>query len=533
MGNDHTSRAIRNGLLVATLCAFGWTPLLDGGELPGRIFVSNRDSMTVIDPDDYATPGVIRERYDGPGAGQRGAGEGCRPIGAFGITFTGTSMLRGDVVKLDVESAELNHFLIELDFVSEESVSLFFVIYESITDELEGEYAEWFFAEQLVVGHGPDLYSSGEVGMTMLADRYYVLACAWDVPEITFGLDDVTMPDSFELGTVEARIAINNPFPLEKDPFFDFDNGFLSVGTYSMELCMEPFTGACCSVDDLGDDVCQETFLDICELDPEAFFDGELTECELDTCPLSMGACCIPGDPPQCEERTEFDCTVDGGEYLEDRTTCDGNPCTRTGSCCLADELCDELSETDCDGMGGEYGGDGTECTPELCLAVGACCAEGVCLNLTLDECDGILGTYFGDGTDCATQACPVGACCLGDSCFDGINQLDCEVVTGIYLGDDTICDPETSCECTVDADCPDGETCNTATAQCEGPPSCDGDANGDGLVDPLDSGFVLARFGCPVGTGDSDCDTADQNGDGAVDPLDVGFILARFGPCP
>ena len=61
----------------------------------------------------------------------------------------------------------------------------------------------------------------------------------------------------------------------------------------------------------------------------------------------------------------------------------------------------------------------------------------------------------------------------------------------------------------------------------------CEGDANGDGTVDPLDSGYVLARFGCPVGTGDPSCDAADQNGDGAVDPLDSGFVLARFGPCP
>ncbi|MCH7721485.1 MAG: hypothetical protein IH988_10960 [Planctomycetes bacterium] len=60
----------------------------------------------------------------------------------------------------------------------------------------------------------------------------------------------------------------------------------------------------------------------------------------------------------------------------------------------------------------------------------------------------------------------------------------------------------------------------------------CEGDANGDGAVDPLDSGFVLARFGCPVGTGDASCDAADQNGDGAVDPLDSGFVLARFGQC-
>ena len=64
-------------------------------------------------------------------------------------------------------------------------------------------------------------------------------------------------------------------------------------------------------------------------------------------------------------------------------------------------------------------------------------------------------------------------------------------------------------------------------------PTSCEGDANADGTVDPLDSGFVLARFGCAVGVGDPDCDAADQNDDGTVDPLDVGFVLARFGECP
>jgi len=64
-------------------------------------------------------------------------------------------------------------------------------------------------------------------------------------------------------------------------------------------------------------------------------------------------------------------------------------------------------------------------------------------------------------------------------------------------------------------------------------PEPCEGDANRDGTVDPLDSGYVLARFGGPVGTGDASCDAADQNGDGAVDPLDSGFVLARFGTCP
>lgn len=80
----------------------------------------------------------------------------------------------------------------------------------------------------------------------------------------------------------------------------------------------------------------------------------------------------------------------------------------------------------------------------------------------------------------------------------------------------------------TADGSHPD-ENGNGVPDGCEG---CEGDANGDGAVDPLDSGFVLSRFGCPVGTGDPNCDAADQNGDGMVDPLDSGFVLARFGPC-
>ena len=43
-------------------------------------------------------------------------------------------------------------------------------------------------------------------------------------------------------------------------------------------------------------------------------------------------------------------------------------------------------------------------------------------------------------------------------------------------------------------------------------PEPCDGDANGDFTVDPLDAGYVLARFGCSVGTGDAGCDAADQH---------------------
>ena len=60
----------------------------------------------------------------------------------------------------------------------------------------------------------------------------------------------------------------------------------------------------------------------------------------------------------------------------------------------------------------------------------------------------------------------------------------------------------------------------------------CDGDANCDGVVDPLDAGFVLARFGCSFPEDGVNCLNADANGDGQVDPLDMGYVLARFGPC-
>jgi len=74
--------------------------------------------------------------------------------------------------------------------------------------------------------------------------------------------------------------------------------------------------------------------------------------------------------------------------------------------------------------------------------------------------------------------------------------------------------------------------TTSSLTIEVTGATVCDGDANGDGVVDPLDSGYVLARLGCPVGTGDEGCDAADTNADGLVDPLDSGYVLARFGTC-
>ncbi|MCH7719418.1 MAG: hypothetical protein IH988_00310 [Planctomycetes bacterium] len=64
----------------------------------------------------------------------------------------------------------------------------------------------------------------------------------------------------------------------------------------------------------------------------------------------------------------------------------------------------------------------------------------------------------------------------------------------------------------------------------CCSPALCDGDVNGDGVVDPLDGGYILARFG--LDASDSDHCAADVNCDGVINPLDSGYLLARFGLC-
>ncbi|MCH7702110.1 MAG: immunoglobulin domain-containing protein, partial [Planctomycetes bacterium] len=174
--------------------------------------------------------------------------------------------------------------------------------------------------------------------------------------------------------------------------------------------------------------------------------------------------------------------------------------CGSIGACCFPDDICLEaIDAADCELIDGRYLGDGSTCDEDED-------GDGVI------GCDDLcLGTPPGTPVD--EDGCPtIGACCFADVgvCLDGLDEDTCVGIDGDYVGGGSFCD--------------DPDTC---------PPICEGDANGDGIVDPLDSGFVLARFGCPVGTGDPSCDAADQNGDGVVDPLDAGFVLARFGDCP
>ncbi|MCH7721045.1 MAG: hypothetical protein IH988_08665 [Planctomycetes bacterium] len=96
----------------------------------------------------------------------------------------------------------------------------------------------------------------------------------------------------------------------------------------------------------------------------------------------------------------------------------------------------------------------------------------------------------------------------------------------------DCDCDPlcDDSDQCTDDV-CNDDGTCSFPdNGECCQVPLCEGDVNGSGNVDPLDSGAILARFGLDP-CNEENC-VYDVNCDGAIDPLDSGFVLARFGVC-
>ncbi|MCH7700217.1 MAG: hypothetical protein IID37_00900 [Planctomycetes bacterium] len=113
------------------------------------------------------------------------------------------------------------------------------------------------------------------------------------------------------------------------------------------------------------------------------------------------------------------------------------------------------------------------------------------------------FGGGCGDFDLTLTEDCPPDCdppCDDGDQCTDDI-----------CLGDNV-------CEFVDNGEC------------CEDCGTCAGDVNCDGMVDPLDSGAVLARFGLDP-CNEENC-KYDVNCDGAIDPLDSGFVLARFGLC-
>jgi hypothetical protein len=168
--------------------------------------------------------------------------------------------------------------------------------------------------------------------------------------------------------------------------------------------------------------------------------------------------------------------------------------------------------------------------------------AFGYCYHVNVD-----LADECGDCTDVIFNGCSAG--CGGEGEGEGEGECGdggdcCTPGSGPFCSDIDCCEAICAidpfcCDNTWDSICADEADaeevlCDEGTCVPPPPPTClawgcDGDANGDGVVDPLDTGYILSRFGldpCVEG-----CD-ADVNCDGVIDPLDSGYSLSRFGIC-
>jgi hypothetical protein len=138
--------------------------------------------------------------------------------------------------------------------------------------------------------------------------------------------------------------------------------------------------------------------------------------------------------------------------------------------------------------------------------AAGACDVEEYCTGTSTD-CP--ADAYEPEGTPC-----PDGLFCTGDNTCDG---------AGTCLDGEDPCAPEKVCD-------EDDDVCVHFCATLPDQPVCFGDVNGDGWVDSVDYGLVLAAYDdftpenwCRY---DVNCDVIH------IDSVDLGLIEAAFGEC-
>jgi hypothetical protein len=272
---------------------------------------------------------------------------------------------------------------------------------------------------------------------------------------------------------------------------------FLGVGT-ECETSTCPF-GACCAPSG-----CTTRTSGECALVPNGLFQGVGSSCEPNMCPDFTQACCFEGNPPSCSNLVAGTCDLFGGVAQGVSTTCATTNCFPTGACCMPLGTCaDAQSPEDCAAAGGSYQGNNSTCGGTSCpQPTGACCVGANCAQLLQADCTPIPGaSWAGPLTTCPSACATTGACCLGDTCS----------VTS-----------EASCAA-------QGYVCDVAALLPASFADCHGDADGNGVVNAGDRGFISASIG------QTDDDTVcrfDMDGNGLINAGDRGFVSANIGLC-
>ncbi len=173
-----------------------------------------------------------------------------------------------------------------------------------------------------------------------------------------------------------------------------------------------------------------------------------------------------------------------------------------SGICCDIDNVCVEVTQGSCESIAGNYLGDDTMCGTD-----GACLTPpGRCVETSDSCCAAAGGVYQGAGIDCPE----IGACEFADStCL--VTTIDyCQDNAGVFQGDMTVC---------------------PIKGGCVRDPAwkCDGDVDGNRVVNPVDVGLVQVAFGT---TDESALCQYDLDCDGQVNPVDDAIVRSLFGAC-
>ena len=163
------------------------------------------------------------------------------------------------------------------------------------------------------------------------------------------------------------------------------------------------------------------------------------------SCTPGVGACCL-SDGTCLDSTLQSDCTVLGGTFQGDSSTCATVTCVEEpGPCCFeATGNCIQLPASQCLGAGGIVSGTPGDDCPLVCFPVGAVCfPDGTCQDgLTPDDATAMGGIFQGHGTDCATTVCPqpTGACCFDNGFCIELTEADCIAAAATWMGFGTDC---------------------------------------------------------------------------------------------